>query len=79
MVSETETENGLGPDIAVQLRQLRKRIDGHEIRHKACHARLFDAKDQWIETDVLHALLVIKCWRCGDLVPFIMEAFTAPV
>ena len=47
---------------------LARRVERRQVRHRACNARLFDARFPWIETDVLRADIVVKCWRCAAYV-----------
>jgi hypothetical protein len=34
-----------------------------------CEARFFDSRVNWRMVPVADALLIVRCWRCGKLVP----------
>ena len=46
----------------------------HQVRCRNCNARLFDSRVRLRESEIDHAGLIVKCWRCAKLIGLSDEA-----
>lgn len=56
-----------------ELAEVAQHLVARKVRCPDCGARLFDARERWFKTDARRATLVIKCWRCTKVIPFISD------